>query len=363
MKILMAGGGTGGHFYPAVAIARAAEEKYNAEIGYIGRINSLESEKISRFGWPFFGIDIRGFQRGFSAGNLAFPFKLVKSLIASNKIIRDFSPDVVIGTGGYVSGPPVYMAARRGVFTAIQEQNSLPGVTSKILGKRVNAIYTGFRETEKYFSGLNVIFSGNPVRKEIGITAREDARKKFGIPSDKKVMLVFGGSQGSASINRNLDRIIGELLGLDDLFIIWQTGKAEFRHYEIQYENEHRLLLMPYIEDMDMAYAASDWGLTRAGALTLAELAVVGLPVILVPFPHAAEDHQMHNARAMEKEGAAIVIKDTDEYSAELLKNIINLYEEVELREKMSESIKRFAIDDAAERIIESVYNLWMERR
>ena len=358
----MAGGGTGGHLFPAIAIAQAAIQKINAEIAFVGRKNSIESKKIPDLKWPFYSIDIQGFSRKMEMKNFSFPVKVVKSLIASRKIIKEYEPDMVIGTGGYVSGPPVYMANRMGIFTGIQEQNSFPGATSKILGKKVNAIYTGFEEANKYFNSEICHYTGNPVRKDINTLTKEEGRDFYKIPQTAKVVLVFGGSQGSVSINRNLAQILDDLVELKDIFVIWQTGLLDYNKYAEHWSGYKNIRILSFIDNMAMAYAAADMAITRSGALTLAELALVGLPAILIPFPYASEDHQMHNARSFEKKGAAIVIQDNWKYSQELLEKTRLIYGNIKLATDMSYSIKQFAIEDAAEQIITSLHQLWEER-
>ena len=359
MKVLLAGGGTGGHVYPAIAIGQELASKYGAEIAYVGNENSFESDKIGQLNWPFFSIDIQGIKRSLSIQNLLFPWKLLRSLMASKKIIRNFDPDLVVGTGGYVSGPPVYMASRMNRFTAIQEQNSFPGMTSRLLSKKVRAIYMGFADSRKYFPPEKCVLAGNPIRSDLMSVDKKKARTAFDMQEYKNVMLVFGGSQGAHSINIHLAKILDELCENKDLGIIWQTGKNDFEHFRDRFAKLSQLKILPFILNMNEAYAAADWSVTRAGALSLAELAAVAMPVILIPYPHATGDHQMHNAKSYEKEQAAYVIPDHGDYSSELKEKINELYIEPEVRTRMSAHIRRFAAPEAATIIADSLINLW----
>ena len=359
MKVLLAGGGTGGHVYPAIAIGQALATKYGAEIAYVGNKNSFESDKIGQFDWPFFSIDIRGLKRSVSLQNLLFPWKLLRSLIISRKIIKNFNPDMVVGTGGYVSGPPLYMAAKMNRVTAIQEQNSMPGITSRILSKIVKVVYMGFADSEKYFPADKCIFTGNPIRANLVNADKMASKKVFSLQDYNKVMLVFGGSQGARSINIHLAGIISELSSMNDLGIIWQTGHADHKHYQDEFGHLANIRIMPFISNMEHAYAAADWAVTRAGALTLAELSAVGMPAILIPYPFATGNHQMHNAISYEKEDAAIVIPDEGDYSNKLKIRIDDLYKNSEKRTRMSARIRSFAAPEAANIIADSLINLW----
>lgn len=358
MKVLLAGGGTGGHVYPAIAIGQAFIDLFNAKVAYVGNENSFEHTAVNKIGWEFYTINIQGFKRSLNFGNLIFPFKLLCSLLTSRKIIGEFKPDVVVGTGGYASGPPLYVAGKMGIPTAIQEQNSYPGVTSRILSKNVDQIFLGFEEAAKFFPKKKSIFTGNPLRSAINTANKTDSKEAFQLSGFAEVMLVFGGSQGSHSINQNLDRILSSLIERKDIGIIWQTGKIEFQKYNEKYSQYPNIKILPFIDNMAEAYGASDWAIARAGALTLAELATVGLPAILVPYPHATDNHQMHNARNIESADAALVVADNGDYSGQLMDKINELISNKNKREKMSARIRSFAAPEAANIIANTLHAL-----
>lgn len=348
MRVLLAGGGTGGHVYPAIAIGQAFIDLFDAKVAYVGNENSFEYKAVNKLGWEFYKINIQGFKRSLSFGNLIFPFKLLCSLLTSRKIIVEFKPDVVVGTGGYASGPPLYIAGKIGIPTAIQEQNSFPGVTSRILSKNVDLIFLGFKEAAKFFPKKKSMYTGNPLRSTIKSANKTKSKSAFQLLDCTEVLLVFGGSQGSHSINQNFDRILPLLIERQDLGIIWQTGKSEYHNYNEKYSQYPNIKILPFIDNMAEAYGASDCAITRAGALTLAELATIGLPAILVPYPHATDNHQMHNARNIETEDAAMVVADNSDYSAQLLEKITELISNKNKREEMSARIRSFAAPDAA---------------
>lgn len=349
-KIIFAGGGTGGHLFPALAIAEEIKLlKSDAEILFVGTKNKIEARVVPERGYMFKPIWISGFRRKFTPGNLLFPVKLIVAMIQAMRIVKKFRPMVVIGTGGYVSGPVLYAATLGGVPTLIQEQNSYPGATTRFLAKRVNEVHLTFEQSRKYFSGLgNIFVSGNPTRRSLAAVSRADALRYFGFSEDpRNLILVFGGSLGARSINAAFIRYAGDLVG-KNFQLLWQTGAEDFENVKQSLGEplRSRIKIYPFIDRMDYAYAISDLVVCRAGATTIAELTLLGKPALLVPYPFAAADHQTENARSMAADGAAEVIPD-QELQDGLVEKIILMFQSDRLR-RMSESSRALARPDAA---------------
>jgi len=364
-KVIISGGGTGGHIFPAIAIANALKAKnVGTNILFVGAVGKMEMEKVPAAGYPIEGLRISGLQRSLSLKNLSFPFKLVGSLMKARKIIKKFKPDVVVGVGGYASAPILRVAAGQGIPTLIQEQNSYAGVTNKWLGKKVSRICVAFDGMERFFPKEKLIMTGNPVRKEVVTLEgkRQRALEHFQLEDGKQTILVVGGSLGARSINKgihaNLERIVASGAQL-----IWQTGK--------HYINEATEAAAPYkdkgvrvsefISKMDYGYALADLVVSRAGAIAVSELCLTKKAVILVPFPHASEDHQTKNAMALVNHKAAILVKD-GEVGEKLGDELIRLVENSEERETLSRNIAGLGIHDAAEIIANEVIKL-IDRR
>ncbi len=362
MKILVSGGGTGGHIFPAIAIANGLNDRLkDVTILFVGARGRMEMEKVPKAGYPIRGLWISGLQRSLSLSNLAFPFKLVSSLLGAAKIIKQFKPDVAIGTGGYASGPLLFVAARKKVPTLILEQNSYPGITNKLLAKKVDKICVAYRELEKYFPEEKIVVTGTPIRKEIRElkVSRGEGLKHFGLADGKPVVLIIGGSQGARKINeviaRNLDKIVGQGVSL-----IWQTGKPSFESARARARNcsqKESVHVTDFISRMDMAYAAADLIVSRAGAIAIAEIIAVNKPAIFIPLPTAAEDHQTKNAETLVKGHAAVLVKES-EADEKLPQTLTDLIKQKSTRLVLAQNLKRFERPDATENIVNEVIKL-----
>jgi len=308
-RILFAGGGTGGHLFPAVAVAQQIKEmKPEAEILFVGTKSKIEGRFIPKLGYNFKSIWISGIKRKFSLENILFPLKLFVSSVQSIIINMLFKPCVAIGSGGYVSGPAVWSASLMGSKIILLEQNSFPGLTTRLLEKYADEIHLSFEDSKKYLKRKNILFTtGNPVRKNLGSVEKNEALAKFGFSGSKKTLLVLGGSLGAYSINNAMANII-EKLNEGGIQVIWQTGKIYFDQYKQL--NSVNIKVFDFMEDMNLAYSASDLVLARAGATTIAELLVLGKPSILVPSPNVVENHQYHNARSLSDKSAAVMLED-----------------------------------------------------
>ena len=361
LRVIISGGGTGGHIFPAIAIANALKKlNPETEILFVGATGRMEMEKVPAAGYKIEGLNISGIQRKLSFKNLFIPFKVFQSIMKSRRIIKAFSPDVVIGVGGYASGPLLYAATAMHIPALIQEQNSFAGITNKILAKRVQKICVAYEGMEKFFPKNKIIITGNPVREETTRIAgkRTEAANFFGIDPHKKTILVIGGSLGARTINESIGNSIAEFKK-NDFQLIWQTGKS-FSEKAVQLidQLEYKgVLTYQFIQRMDYAYAAADVIISRAGASSVSELALVAKPVILVPSPNVAEDHQTQNAMALVNKGAAILIKDSEAQST-LISSVINLLKDENYQRSLSEKIKTLAIGDSSERIASEVYKL-----
>ena len=318
MKIILSGGGTGGHIYPALTIADTIRKLYpEAEIRFVGTTHGLEKDLVPRAGYPIDFIDVQGFKRSLSLDTLRSFYKLFTGLRDAKKLLDTHQPQLVIGTGGYVCGPIVFLAAMKGIPACVQEQNALPGVTNRILSHFVKKIFMGYREADKYFKGkAERIFTGNPIREEILNHSRFQALDFFHLDAAKKTVLIAGGSLGAVSINKAAFQLEKNLSGRDDVQILHATGKNHYEAYMKQVNEaggfQSNIRVSPYLYDMPLALAAADMAVFRAGAIGLAELTAKGIPAILVPFPYATANHQEFNARALEAEGAAQVILDRE---------------------------------------------------
>lgn len=315
MRVLFAGGGTGGHLFPGLAIAGELKALYpGAEILFVGTQRKIEARVVPEQGFAFRTIWISGFHRSLRFSNLLFPVKVIVAMMQAFSILREFRPDVVVGTGGYVSGPMLYAATLKGIPTLIQEQNSYPGETTRFLAKRVSEVHITFEESRAHLPRRDKVFlSGNPTRGALDRADAGEALRYFGFPDDpsKKTLLVFGGSLGAATINRSLERHLDALIGAG-LRVIWQTGASDAEaagKYRLRYGSD-RLWVGAFIDRMEYAYAASALVLCRAGATTIAELTRLGKPAVLVPYPHAAANHQVENARSLVEAGAAVMVED-----------------------------------------------------
>lgn len=361
-KILISGGGTGGHIFPAIAIANGLKKQLKkVEILFVGAKGRMEMEKVPRAGYEIQGLWISGFQRRLTLKNLSVPFKLADSLWKARRIVSTFHPDVAVGTGGYASAPLLKAAAGRKVPTLILEQNSYPGVTNRLLGKSVDKICTAYEGMEKYFPAEKIILTGSPIREKIMQmeTSAEEARKFFDLEKDRPTLLIFGGSQGARNMNLAVSRQIEKLLSLG-IQIIWQTGKISLPIAEkavVGSKFRKRVKVLDFIHEMDQAYAAADVIVSRAGAISIAEIIQVNKPSIFVPLPSAAEDHQTHNAMALVDKNAALIVPEK-ELDQKLLDAVHLLIKNPDRREEMKVNLHQFEHGNATEKIVDEVIKL-----
>lgn len=358
-KIIISGGGTGGHIFPAIAIADCLKKRFpQADILFIGAKNRMEMDRVPKAGYPIEGLWISGFKRELSLDNLSFPFKLISSMINARKILKRFKPDVVVGVGGFASGPTMKTAASMGIPIVIQEQNSYPGITNKIVAKKASKICVAYDNMEKWFPKDKIVLTGNPLRNNIVPMndRRDEGVKFFGLNPEKKTILLVGGSQGALGINRGISAQLASFKE-NDCQMIWQTGK----HYydkavqEVQ-ENglQDRIKCTVFIDRMDLAYAAADVVISRAGAMSISELSLLNKAVVFVPLPTAAEDHQTKNAMSLVDANAAMIVKNS-ETEKELLPVVFSLLENVDKQNEMKNNIAKFARPNAAEDIVDQI--------
>lgn len=361
-KVIVSGGGTGGHIFPAVAIANAIKLEYpDANILFVGAKGRMEMEKVPKAGFPIEGLWISGIQRKLTLSNLSFPLKLIASLWKARKIVKRFNPDICIGVGGFASGPLLKAATWAKVPTLIHESNSYPGITNKLLGKTVNTVCVAFQGMEKFFPKTNnLVITGNPVRQEILNLEgkRQLALEKFGLVGDKPIVLSIGGSQGARSINHALDADLEKFVG-KGYQLLWQTGKFYTKESQSRVQEIGSSLLHAYefIYTMDLAYAVADVVVSRSGAMSVTELSLVGKPCVLVPFPFAAEDHQTANAMALVNNNAGVLVKD-EEVKEKLFGAVDNLLSDEAKRETLKQNIERLKIENAADLIMVEVDKL-----
>ncbi|MCS6818545.1 MAG: undecaprenyldiphospho-muramoylpentapeptide beta-N-acetylglucosaminyltransferase, partial [Chitinophagales bacterium] len=325
----------------------------SAAILFVGAHGRMEMQKVPEAGFEIKGLNIAGFQRGALVPNLLLPFKVVRSLLQAYRVIKQFRPDVTVGVGGYASGPVLLVSSLLGVPAIIQEQNSYAGITNKILGRFVRKVCVAYDNMEKYFPSQKIVVTGNPVRSSIYATnlSKESACRFWGLDSAKPVLLAVGGSLGARTINESIFAEVEKLVS-KNIQLIWQTGRNYFPGYSHLGQKYPLLRVIEFIKDMDKAYAAADVIISRAGALSIAELQLAGKPAILVPSPNVAEDHQTHNAMALALRNAAIVVKDS-EARDKLVTTAVDLLANNDLQRELSENIKKMAIHNASERIVD----------
>jgi len=363
-KVIISGGGTGGHIFPAVAIADALKQRLDdPDILFIGAKGRMEMDKVPAAGYPIKGLWISGIQRRLTLKNLSFPFKLISSILKAKRIIKSFKPDVAIGTGGYASGPMLRVASKRGIPSLIQEQNSFPGITNRLLSKTVDRICVAFEGMDRYFPSNKITITGNPVRQDIIHTSgkRAEAQKFFGLKENRKSILIVGGSQGARSINRALVSQIKSILA-GEVQMVWQCGNAFLPEAKeavsaLDPDDHEKVKVHDFISRMDLAYASADIVVSRAGAIAISELCIVGCPIVLVPLPGAAEDHQTKNARALSQKDAAILLPD-NELEEKLADTITSLLHDESRQSMMKENIRQFARPDATDKIADEVIKL-----
>jgi UDP-N-acetylglucosamine--N-acetylmuramyl-(pentapeptide) pyrophosphoryl-undecaprenol N-acetylglucosamine transferase len=360
-RVVISGGGTGGHIFPAVAIANEFKSRYpNAEILFVGARGKMEMTRVPEAGYPILGLWISGLQRKLTVDNLLFPVKVVVSFFKAKKILKTYRPDVVVGTGGYASGPIMMAATRMKIPTVIQEQNSFAGLTNKKVANKASTICVAYQGMEKYFPKEKIVLTGNPVRKDMLTIAekRTEALKHFGLQEDRKVVLVIGGSLGARTINESV------LAGLPSFIaagvqVIWQTGKGYFATYQEKLVTTDLTSIRVYdfVKEMDLAYAAADVVISRSGALAVSELCVAKKACILVPSPVVAEDHQTKNAQALVSKDAAVLVTDREARDV-LVKKVLHLLEDEKQLQHLREKIGLLAKPNATVEIVNEIEKL-----
>lgn len=357
-KIILSGGGTGGHIYPAIAIANSLKEKFpNTQFLFVGAKDRMEMEKVPQAGYDIKGLWISGIQRSLTLKNAMFPFKLISSLWNARKIIKSFKPDIAIGTGGFASGPLLFMAASKHIPCLIQEQNSYPGITNKLLAKKVQKICVAYDNLERFFPKNKIIKTGNPVRQDLlNIDSKTiEAKNFFNLKHGKYTLLVLGGSLGARNINSLIEKEL-DFLDMQNVQVIWQCGKLYYSQYKI-YNNTKDIQVYPFLNNMDLAYAAADIIISRAGASSVSELCIVGKPVIFIPSPNVTEDHQTKNAVAIVEKDAAMIIKENN-LDADFEKTFSQLIQSPEKQKKLGSNIKKLELVNATKDIRNEVIKL-----
>lgn len=360
-RLIISGGGTGGHIFPAIAIANTFRERHpDAEILFIGAEGKMEMVRVPEAGYKIVGLAIRGLQRKVTLGNLLLPFRLISSYIKASRLVKAFKPDVVVGTGGYASGPVMLVATRLGIPALIQEQNSYAGITNKKLGRRVQCICVAYPRMDQFFPQNKVRITGNPVRKDIltGDMNREKALAFFDLHPHGKTLVVFGGSLGARTINESILKGIDKLIAAE-IQVIWQTGKFYYEDVrtKVKGKNLNGVRIYDFLSHMNLAYAIADMVISRAGALSISEISLVGKPCILVPSPNVAEDHQTKNAQALVNEEAAIMIKDQEAMET-LVNEALKLIDDQDRCALLSRNIRQFGRPLASEDIVHEIENL-----
>lgn len=359
MKILISGGGTGGHIFPALSIANALKRRMpDADIQFVGAEGRMEMERVPAAGYPITGLPVAGFDRKHLWRNIPVLFKLWKSLRKARRIIRDFKPDIAIGVGGYASGPTLKAAQRKGVPTLLQEQNSYAGVTNKLLSKKAGKICVAYSGMERFFPADKIVMTGNPVRDTLlhCTLTKEEAKKKLGFDPAKPLLVSFGGSLGAQSVNESI-KLALPILHENGIQLMWQTGKLYFDRCRPEAEKFDGVKAMPFVADMDIAYRAADLVVARAGAGTISELQLLGVPSVLVPSPNVAEDHQRKNAMALADVGAAVMLPDADA-PEQLGKTVISLMADSAKRSSLATNVSKMALRDSDEKIVDEIIKL-----
>ena len=371
MKYLISGGGTGGHIFPAVSIANALREADpNCEILFVGALGRMEMERVPQAGYQIIGLPVKGFDRSRPWKNVRVVIDLIRSMIQARKIVRDFRPDVGVGVGGYASGAAMKMAAKMGVPILLQEQNGFAGVTNKLLKDDAKKICVAYEGMERFFPKEKIILTGNPVRQNLTSGTREEAIKyfnqEFGVnfSEDKKTLLIIGGSLGARTINQSIIAHLNDLVD-SDIQVIWQTGKNYFadcqtalEEYNSKFKIQNsKFICTDFVSQMPLAYALADLVISRAGASSISELCLLGKPSILVPSPNVAEDHQTHNAMALVRKDAAVLVKDIDAKDALITSALALIHDETQL-ENLKKNILTLALPDSARLIADEVMKL-----
>jgi UDP-N-acetylglucosamine--N-acetylmuramyl-(pentapeptide) pyrophosphoryl-undecaprenol N-acetylglucosamine transferase len=362
LRIIIAGGGTGGHIFPAIAIANAIKKmKPNTQFLFVGAKGKMEMEKVPQAGYEIKGLDIAGFNRSSLIKNIGLPFKILKSFLQVSKIIKEFKPHAVIGVGGYSSFPVLRFAQSRKIPTFIHESNSFAGKSNIMLGKKATQIFTASDNMETFFPASKIVITGNPVRQSISQSqvSKSGSLKFLGLQENKKTVLVVGGSLGAKSINEAINNNI-DVFAKNNLQLIWQTGKPYFETATVTVKGHDEIVMKDFITQMEYAYGAADVVISRSGAMAVAELCLVKKPVIFVPYPHAAEDHQTANAKALVEKKAALMVKDADAGN-DLIKTLLKLMADENLQNELKNNISTLAVQNADEviatKILQAINN------
>lgn len=361
IKVLISGGGTGGHIFPALSIANAIKRRMDADILFVGADNRMEMERVPAAGYKIIGLPVAGFVRSNLFKNFAVVKKLLRSLGIARKVVKEFEPDIAIGVGGYCSGPTLYAAQRAGVPTLIQEQNSYAGVTNKLLAKKAQRICVAYPGMQRFFPADRIVETGNPVRKDL--TAPRDAakaRESFGLNPEQPTVLVVGGSLGARTLNLAMEQGLRTLID-NGVQVIWQTGKNFGDRGPAAAKGLKGAVVTQFIGDMAVAYAAADLVVSRAGASSISELEILGKPSVLVPSPNVAEDHQTKNARALADKDAAVMIPDAEAQSR-LVDTVLSLITDPQRLQAMSRNITALAYNDSDELIVDEIVKILNNR-
>lgn len=358
LKFIISGGGTGGHIYPAIAIANELKSRFSeAEFLFVGACDKMEMQKVPQAGYNIEGLWIAGLQRKLTLQNMMFPFKLISSLWKSRKIIKKFKPNVVIGTGGFASGPLLQMANSLNIPTVIQEQNSYPGITNKLLSKKANAICVAYENLERFFPKNKIVFTGNPVRQDLLTieNKKQEGISYFNLDDDKKTLLILGGSLGARRVNQLIEKELDFLLA-SGIQVFWQCGKLYYEEYQ-HFNEKKNVQVVAFIDRMDLIYAAADFVISRAGASSVSELCLVGKPTIFIPSPNVAEDHQTKNAKAIIDKNGAILLRE-NELEEKFETVFSDLITNENWQKELSQNIKKLAKPDATKDIVEEISKL-----
>ncbi|WP_109299751.1 undecaprenyldiphospho-muramoylpentapeptide beta-N-acetylglucosaminyltransferase [Aquimarina sp. AU474] len=362
LKVILSGGGTGGHIYPAIAIANELRNRYpNMDVLFVGAKDRMEMQKVPKAGYKIIGLWISGIQRKLTVSNLLFPLKLISSLWKSKRIIENFKPDIVIGTGGFASGPLLRMASSKNIPTVIQEQNSFPGITNKWLAKKANRICVAYDHMDRFFPAKKVVKTGNPVRQDLLNTEhkRDLGVAKYSLNTDKKTILILGGSLGARRINQLIEKELGFFKNTR-VQVIWQCGKLYYSEYK-KYNGKNDVQVHEFLDTMDLAYAAADIIISRAGASSVSELCIVAKPVLFIPSPNVAEDHQTKNANAIVNKQGAKMLKES-ELDENFENTISELLDSKELQVQLSKAIKKMALPNATADIVDEIEKIIKEK-
>lgn len=360
LHIILAGGGTGGHLFPALALgAEILRQRPDSKIHYIGSKFGVEQEILPHKQIPFTLLPVRGLQRNLNwqeiGRNLLLPGRVLNSLFKIKRLFNSFTPDVVVGTGGYASALPLYVGVKRGISTLIQEQNSFPGITTRWFAEKVDRICIGFEEAANYFQKKNYYLTGNPMRSDINSGQKKAGLERFHLHEEQKTVFLFGGSQGSLFLNQTMEKIVPNLLEAN-IQILWQTGVKTFANYQIHDSDTCRVV--PFVEEMNLAYACSDLVISRAGALTIAEITVCGKPAILVPFPGAAGNHQEKNGLVLEAAGAAEMLPEKNLQASQLSDRLQSILSDDKKLKSMSRASAKLAKPRATADIVQHIFEL-----